>query len=261
MHSPAQHASPRHAPIRVGCAGWSLPRAAWPEFAAAGSHLERYAGRFGAVEINSSFYRPHQQSTYARWADSVPACFRFAVKLPKAITHVQGLRDCHALLDTFFAQVQGLGDKLGNLLVQLPPSLAFDEGVARSFLAALRQRHAGPVALEPRHPDWFTPAADELLALFGTARVLADPVRFDAGRLPGGDPAQVYLRLHGSPRIYHSAYAPSVLDALRVRMERAAAAGTPVWCIFDNTASGAATANALHIVRELARFSSTELKT
>ena len=83
--------------VKVGCAGWSLPRVAWPEFPAAGTHLQRYAVHLNAVEINSSFYRPHQPATYARWAASVPESFRFSVKLPKTITHQQRLRDCDAL--------------------------------------------------------------------------------------------------------------------------------------------------------------------
>lgn len=77
----------------------------------------RYAQRLNAAEINSSFYKPHQRKTYARWADSTPADFRFAVKLPKAMTHGQKLADCGALLDVFAEQVTGLGDKLGVLLV------------------------------------------------------------------------------------------------------------------------------------------------
>ena len=83
--------SPQGSGIQVGCAGWSVPRATWPEFPDAGTHLQRYAARFNAVEINSSFYRPHQTATYARWAASVPDPFRFSVKLPKTITHQQRL--------------------------------------------------------------------------------------------------------------------------------------------------------------------------
>ena len=87
-----------------------------------------------------------------------------------------------------------------------------------------------------------------------TARVLADPVLFDAGRLPGGDPSVVYVRLHGSPRMYYSAYSRPVLDALAARLEQAAQAGAEVWCIFDNTASGAAIEDALYTYRLLNRI-------
>ena len=142
--------------IKVGCAGWSLPRALWPAFLAEGTHLQRYAARLNAVEINSSFYRPHQAQTYARWAASVPEHFRFSVKLPKTITHQQRLADCTKLLDDFLAQAGGLGKKFGCLLVKLPPSLAFDAATLSRFLRLLRARHAGPVALEPRHASWFT---------------------------------------------------------------------------------------------------------
>jgi len=249
---PGTHPS-EFAGVRVGCAGWSLPRETWPEFPADGSHLQRYAARFNAVEINSSFYRPHQPATYERWAASVPANFRFSVKLPKTLTHEHRLKGGEDLLDTFLAQASCLGEKLGCLLVQLPPSLAFDAASAGSFLAGLRQRHAGGVALEPRHASWFTAPADGLLKELKIARVLADPVLFDAGRTPGGDSSLVYVRLHGSPRMYYSAYAPAVLDALLVRLKSAAASDAVVWCVFDNTASGAAVPDALYLARGLAQ--------
>lgn len=239
--------------IRVGCAGWSLPRALWPEFPAIGTHLHRYAARFNAVEINSSFYRPHLAATYARWAASVPDHFRFSVKLPKTITHQQRLAGCAGLLDDFLAQAGGLGEKLGCLLVQLPPSLAFDAAVAQEFLCALRQRHGGPVALEPRHASWFTAPAEPLLDAWQVGRVLANPAVHEAGRLTGGFAGLVYARLHGSPRMYYSAYDPAVLDALVARLRLAATPNAAVWCIFDNTAEGAAVENALYTVQGLAR--------
>jgi uncharacterized protein YecE (DUF72 family) len=234
-------------PVRTGCAGWSLPRDSWPQFPDSGTHLQRYAGRLMAAEINSSFYRPHQPATYERWADSVPADFRLSVKLPKTITHEKRLRDCGGLLDGFLAQAAGLGCKLGCLLVQLPPSLAFDAAVAQSFFKALRAQHAGPVALEPRHASWFTPDADAVLGKHQIARVLADPVRHDAGRAPGGWPGLVYVRLHGSPRMYYSSYGQATLQALALKLRESADGGAVVWCIFDNTASGAAVSNALKL--------------
>jgi uncharacterized protein YecE (DUF72 family) len=239
-------------PIKVGCAGWSLPRASWPEFPAAGTHLQRYAARFNAVEINSSFYRPHQTSTYARWAASVPAHFRFSVKLPKTITHQQRLRDCDALLEAFLSQINGLGEQLGCLLVQMPPSLAFEADNAALFLRTLRERHVGAVALEPRHASWFAAPADALLQTWQVARVLADPQVTEAGRSPGGLAGLVYVRLHGSPRMYYSAYERAFLDALLVRLDVAAKSGASVWCIFDNTAEGHAVADALYTTQQLA---------
>jgi len=239
--------------VLVGCAGWSLPRDVQPEFGAGASHLARYATRLAATEINSSFHRPHPPWVWRRWAEAVPEGFRFSVKLPRTITHERRLLGCEAGLDAFLAQATLLGPKLACLLVQLPPSLAFDAGVAGLFTDALRARFDGDIALEPRHASWFEPAADTLLAARRIARVLADPVRHDAGRQPGGWPGLVYVRLHGSPRMYYSAYDATLLAALAARIALASAAGTGVWCIFDNTAAGAATANALALMHHLAQ--------
>lgn len=235
----------------VGCAGWSLPRAVQEQFAPGSSHLARYATRFGAVEINSSFHRPHRRSLYEKWAAAVPADFRFCAKLPKVLTHERRLVDCEEPLAEFLAQAGGLGTRLACLLVQLPPSLAFDRAVARPFLEMLGASFAGAIALEPRHASWFEPDADGMLRDLRVARVLADPVRHLPGQWPGGWPRRVYLRLHGSPRVYYSAYEADVLRALAVRIRAAEAEGAEVWCMFDNTASGAAAGNALELQRLL----------
>ena len=245
-------------PFRIGTAGWSLPRASQHRFAAthpADSHLARYAQHLPGVEINSSFYRPHRRSVYERWAAATPPGFRFSVKLPRSVTHTARLnitKDTAPLLQAFVDEVAGLGDRLGCLLVQLPPSLALDAAVADGFFASLRTLHAATsIAVEPRHASWFTPEGDALLAHWQAARVLADPVLHDPGRLPGGWPGLVYCRLHGSPRIYYSAYEAPLIDALARRIEAATHEAQNIWCIFDNTASGAATGNALDLYEAL----------
>ncbi|MEO9241035.1 DUF72 domain-containing protein [Pseudomonas inefficax] len=235
--------------IYLGCAGWSLSSRHAEAFAQPGSHLQRYASRFNAVEINSSFYRPHRPETYARWAESVPEDFRFAVKLPKAISHEQRLAGCEYALDVFLAQCGQLGNRLGCLLIQLPPSLGHDSEHARRFFESLRRRYAGPVALEPRHASW--QAAQQMLVDLRIAQVAASPSRFVTDAQPGGWPGLVYWRLHGEPRIYHSEYSNEYLQRLAERLQVSRAAGVPTWCIFDNTASGAATANALALQRLL----------
>ena len=238
--------------VQVGCAGWSLSRAVQPRFPPEGTHLARYAAVFPAVEVNSSFYRPHRETTYRRWAESVPAAFRFSLKIPKAITHERRLVGAEPLLDAFLGDISALGDKLGCLLIQLPPSLRFEAGVVEPFLAALRSRHAGDVALEPRHASWFDGTADRLLASMRVGRVAADPPPAPAAGEPGGAPAIVYYRLHGSPRMYYSAYDDTYLDDLAVRLVAHVGPGSTVWCIFDNTAHGAATDNALGLLARVA---------
>ena len=236
---------------RVGCAGWSLPRAVQDSFGAGDSHLARYATRFPVTEINSSFHRPHQRSLYEKWAASVPAGFGFCAKLPKTITHERRLVGCEGLVEAFLSQAGGLGGKLACLLVQLPPSFAFDAQLASDFLRMLRAQWPGAIAMEPRHATWFEEEADTLLRDHEVARVLADPVRHASAARPGGWPGRIYLRLHGSPRMYYSSYEPSLLQALARRIHAAEQAGAEVWCIFDNTASGAAAADALALQRLL----------
>lgn len=228
--------------VRVGCAGWSLPREYAEHFTGDGTHLQRYASRLRCVEINSSFYRPHRPQTYARWAASVPDDFRFSVKVPKQITHVQRLRDCATGLDEFLAQCGELGNKLGCLLVQLPPSLAFEVQAAEDFFRCLRERFAGHVVLEPRHASWVE--AEPILQAYRIAQAAVDPSRIATDITPEGWRGFRYWRLHGSPRIYHDAYSAEYLAHLRLLLAEAAT-DAEVWCIFDNTASGAATADAL----------------
>lgn len=240
--------------LHIGTAGWSIPRTAADRFPADGSGLERYASVFDAVEINSTFHRPHLASTYARWAAQTPESFRFAVKTPRAITHDARLVNAEEALGRFLSELDPLRAKLGVLLVQLPPSLAFDPVVAEAFFGALREReHSLPVACEPRHPSWFLRAANELLAGFGIARVAADPALHSLGGDPGGWTGLSYFRLHGAPRVYYSAYGPDRVAALARRLK--GLRSQEVWCVFDNTASGAATADALELVHAASRTS------
>ena len=230
-----------------------MPRPHRGRFLAGDSNLSRYASRLGATEINSSFYRPHLVTTYAKWAGSVPPAFRFSVKIPQEITHDLRLVGTGKVLDRFLAQTEGLGRKLGCLLLQLPPSLAFDARSAGRFFAALRKRHEGPVVAEPRHASWLTPAAETLLVAARIGRVAADPPRAALDADPGGWEGVAYYRLHGSPVIYRSSYEPARLRTLASRIDESARKSRQVWCIFDNTTLGAATANALELARLLRR--------
>jgi uncharacterized protein YecE (DUF72 family) len=231
--------------LTIGTAGWSLPAAVQDRFPAEGSHLARYAAVFNGTEINSSFHRPHRPSTYRKWAASVPDRFRFSVKVPKRITHLLRLVNVDGALDAFIDEASALGERLDCLLVQLPPSLEFIAADAENFLVALRRRYSGDVALEPRHPGWFSPSCATVLERYRVARVAADPsLGPDAGD-PGGWGGLVYWRLHGSPQIYRSSYSDTDLAELARKVLRAQRAALAVWCVFDNTASSAAVPNAL----------------
>jgi uncharacterized protein YecE (DUF72 family) len=239
------------ASLVIGTAGWSIPVRDAAHFASEGSALERYAGTFRGVEINSSFHRPHRPSTWQRWAESVPRDFRFAVKLPKAISHEKKLAGCDELVARFLDEVSLLGDKLAILLLQLPPKLAFDPASVEPFLADLLPRTPARLVCEPRHPSWFEPGPDALLSRLGIPRVAADPARVPVAALPGGWRGLSYFRLHGSPRMYRSSYEDGRLDAYAASIRGELEAGGAAWCMFDNTASSAATGDALSLMAKL----------
>ena len=243
-------------PVRIGCAGWTIPKAHSGRFPGGASHLERYAQRLNCVEINSSFHKPHLQQTYARWAASVPEDFKFSVKMSREITHEHCLTDTGSLLDPFLEQGSGLGPKLGVLLVQLPPSLAFDANLVDRFFNEVRQRFQGGLVCEPRHPSWFESEPEQMLVRYQVGRVAADPAVVPSAAEPGGWPGIAYYRMHGSPRTYYSQYPSEFIDELAARIcAQPADAGT--WCIFDNTALGAAAGDALCLCRRLGNRSKT----
>lgn len=243
--------------ITIGTADWSLRREHQHLFESGPAHLARYATRFSGVEINSSFYRPHRSATYAKWAAITPPHFRFALKVPRTITHDARLVGIGPLLEKFLSECTALGNKLGPLLIQLPPSLKFEAAIAEDFFAQLRMQTSSATVIEPRHPGWFTDEVDRVLRKFRIARAAVDPapknVPKENASEPGGDPALAYFRLHGSPRIYYSDYADDYLAALATRLRSMRRAGANVWCIFDNTALGHAVENALTLSALLRR--------
>jgi uncharacterized protein YecE (DUF72 family) len=239
----------------VGTAGWNIPRVYRARFPADGSQLARYAARLNAAEINTSFYRPHAAAVYERWASAVPVWFRFAVKVPKIITHDRALTRVRDPVNRFLDEAAGLGSHLGPLLVQLPPSSVFDARRAGRFFELLRGCHRGPVVCEPRHVTWTSRIADDLLERFQVVRVAADPPRAPGLDRPGGWRGFVYYRWHGSPRPYFSPYGDLDLDRLASALAAQRGEG---WCIFDNTGSGSAAGNALSLAARLSKTRTPE---
>ena len=221
-------------------------------FAAEGSHLIRYAGKLNCAEINSCFYREHKIETYRKWAAAVPEDFRFAVKAPRTITHEGKLRtQGEEALKRFLNQTGALEEKRGPVLLQIPPRLAFDHVSGQSFFTMFRELYDGPAVLEPRHVSWFGEEAESLLQEFRVARVAADPALVPEAASPSGWTELTYFRLHGSPRRYYSVYSEDYLLRLAAELQRTPASMS-AWCIFDNTASGAALSNALDLISRCA---------
>lgn len=236
---------------RIGTAGSSIGRKYADAFPDVGTALERYSRVFSAVEVNSSFHRSHRPSTWAKWAECVPERFRFAVRVPKAITHQAKLVDVDALVVAFAEEVRELGGKLAVLLVQLPPKLSLDAEVARHFFATLRNAIDAEIVCEPRNASWFEEGANAMLRELRVARVAADPALSARAASPEGWRGLSYWRLHGTPVIYRSSYDAQALEIWAAQIRAADTNCLEPWCVFDNTAASEATGNALSLMARL----------
>lgn len=227
--------------VRIGVSGWTY--APWrgefyPEDLPQKRELAFASEAFRAIEVNGTFYGLQKPDAFARWHGETPEDFLFAVKGPRFITHMRRLREPQTPLANFFASgVLRLGRKLGPILWQLPPSLAFDEVLIEDFLAllprepeaasALAARHDDRVrgrawlkadgvpalrhALEIRHESFVDPAFVALLRRHDVALVCADTV--DWPLLMDVTSDFVYCRLHGSQELYRSGYDQAALDS------------------------------------------------
>ncbi len=170
-------------PILIGCSGWSYPDwegPFYPEGTDPGEYLSWYADRFPIVEVDSSFYRPPTPKMARTWYHRTPADFRFALKVPQAITHTKQLRDCEAEVDAFVSSVLPLGEKLACALLQMG---YFNKGAFRSlddflpvlddFLAAWPHKKV-PLAVEIRNPRWVVQELTDILRKHGAALTLTD---------------------------------------------------------------------------------------
>lgn len=147
------------------------------------------------------------------------------------------MKDIAQRLATFCADIASLADKRGPLLCQLPPSLTFDAAVLDTSFKAIRDIDDGTVVIEARHKSWASAEALYLLKNYAIDRVLADPSRVWPAEAFADPPR--YVRLHGRPKIYYSSYSE---DEIRSFLKLLA---SDSWCVFNNTASGAAIENAL----------------
>lgn len=271
---------PRPAEVRIGISGWRYPPwrgVFYPEGLPQRSELEFASHRLRTVEINGSFYSLQRPSSYRRWYAETPEDFLFAVKGGRFITHHKKLRDCAAPLANFFASgVLALEEKLGPILWQLPPQLPFDAERLEAFFALLPQTTAAAAdlarrhdhrlrhdahldvrtdrplrhALEVRHPTFADPEFVCLLHRTGIGLCIADT----AGRWPSLEAVTadfVYVRLHGSRRLYVSGYGPAALDAWAARIRTWQADGRDVLVYFDNDVKVRAPFDAMNLASRL----------
>lgn len=228
----------------IGCAGWGIPK---EHLADGGGHrLQQYSKIINCVEINSSFYREHKASTYAKWAELVPDHFRFSVKVPKSIMHGTKYAE-PILIDPLLEGIKMLAHKCGPLLLQTPPRLEFDRVLVENFLGYVRKLYEGKIVCEPRHVSWTDEQAKALLETFKVSYVAADPGLMNIFESIGTSLKTSYIRLHGAPRIYYTSYSDKSLKVISDSLKSTRSKHSP-WVIFDNTASGAAFNNALRLI-------------
>jgi uncharacterized protein YecE (DUF72 family) len=210
-----------------------LPRRRWLEF---------YGREFEAVELNVTFYRTPQESTYRGWAAATDAQFRLVLKLPRLVSHIRRLAGCGEELEHFWRSARVLGDRLALTLLQTPPSLRFDPALLERFLGLLPDGFP-PVAWEVRHASFVTGEAVAWFADHHQPLVVADSGgRYPTIRAFTGEPA--YLRFHGPEALYASAYAESQLAEYVAWARSDVPEAATIYAFFNNDVGGNAVTNA-----------------
>lgn len=240
-----ENPSTPHLPqIFIGTSGWNYGHwrgAFYPENLAKTRWLLHYSEIFSTVEVNATFYRQMRPSTFEKWREGTPGGFLWAVKASRFITHIRRLHEVKEPLKTFMESLRPLGEKLGPVLFQLPPSLTFDKDFLQSFCSLLPQDKR--YTIEARHKSWMSDNALSCLKDFCIAWCISDT----AGRYPYLETVTadfVYIRLHGSKRLYASCYTEDELKAWAAKIH---AWGLDTYVYFDNDFMAYAPMNALRL--------------
>ncbi len=237
--------------IRIGTSGWTYSHwkhVFYPLACPKSRWLEYYTEHFDTVELNATFYRLPKATTFEGWGRRTPDLFLWAVKASKYITHTKRLREPAEPLERFYSVTSALGEKLGPILFQLPPSLSFDEERFTGFCGCLSpsRRHA----LEVRHPSWIS---DRLFAIL-KAHNMAFCISDTAGRYPFHERVTadfIYIRLHGSKKLYASDYSEEELQTWAQKIRKW---GKDTYLYFDNDFEGYAVKNAKRMKEILGSF-------
>lgn len=240
----------------IGTSGWSYGHWSKGRFYPVGlkstDWLRFYAQFFNTVEINASFYRLPKPGVGAKWRETVPAEFRFAVKLWRWITHQRKLTNPADDLEKFFGFANELGEKRGPILVQLPPAWKRNLDRLDEFLIELRRAVADTpwlVAVEFRNQSWLSEETCDLLDRHGVALCLADMERCPTTR--PNDAPLVYVRRHGPSGPYQGCYAPEHIQADAAEIRKWLDAGRDVYVYYNNDVGGHAVDNARQLIEQL----------
>ncbi|HEU4902824.1 MAG TPA: DUF72 domain-containing protein [Flavisolibacter sp.] len=235
----------QHIKWHIGCSGFYYREwkgLFYPEKLAQKKWFEFYAQHFNTIEINNTFYRFPEQKLFDNWYAKALPDFCFSVKVPQIITHYQRFRDTQKILDDFYTIArQGLKEKLGPVLFQLPPSMKYDEALLQNMISQLNVRYKN--VIEFRHNSWWR---KEVYAALKEANVVFCGVSYP-GLIsdPVADLPVNYYRFHGVPRLYYSRYDDSFVE--RIARQIAGSETREAYVYFNNTAEGAALENAKYL--------------
>lgn len=239
--------------LLIGTSGWSykdwvgpfypkgMPSARW---------FSHYCAHFQTVELNVTFYRIPTPQAVENWRETSPRDFKFAIKMNRQVTHIRRLVNAEAALDRFLEMAQGFKSKLSAILLQLPPSLAFDQAVVGDFLAMLRQKDPDRrYALEFRHNSWLNPHALALLYEKNVGVCIPDYggefPQYEAFTTP-----YAYIRFHGPGALYASKYSDEELAAAAAKIN-AWRADRDVYVYFNNDMHGYGIENAFTLMEKM----------
>jgi uncharacterized protein YecE (DUF72 family) len=236
--------------LRIGCSGWnyaSWKRRFYPDGLPPSRWLAHYASVFNTVEVNGTFYRLPEATTFAAWRDETPAGFLMAVKASRFLTHMKRLRDPEEPLERLLSRAAALGPRLGPLLYQLPPTFHRDLGRLDAFLATLPRTLAGTRhrllhVLEFRHPSWYVRETYQLLERHAVSLCLHD--KAGSGVVEEVTGPCVYVRFHGTSGHYHGSYGDAALRRWASRLVDEWRAGRHAFAYFNNDPEAVATRNA-----------------
>lgn len=236
--------------FHIGTSGWSYKHWSgvfYPENVKPAKYLEYYLTRFDCVELNASFYYPPKITVVKSWVKRTPESFKFCPKMSRYITHLKRLADPESSLEYLFSVFEPMKDRIGPILIQLPPSLKFDASLVIGFFDILKEKYNQyRFAIEVRHKSWVSDTFFNILKDYNIAFVVADSGR----RFPYYEAVTtdfVYMRLHGHEKLYASLYAEWELKEYAAKIYNWVVKGREVWAFFNNDFGGYAVKNALKI--------------
>jgi uncharacterized protein YecE (DUF72 family) len=244
--------------LHIGTSGWSYSHWSeifYPKELKPDKYLEYYITKFTCVELNSCFYHLPLKTTVTGWMNRTPETFRFCTKLNRFITHQLKLVNSEAALENYFNIFESMKDRLGPVLIQLPPGLSFDEPLIHGFLDLLKDHYSiYRFAIEVRNKSWINDSFFDLLVQHGIAFVIAD----SGNRYPFNETVTadfVYLRLHGREQLYSSDYSEADLKLYADKIISWLDKDKEVWAFFNNDFHGYAIHNAIGL-REMVKIRS-----